>query len=173
MRSTKWVTVVATAALTFGVAACGDDNNDSSSSSTGSSGAASTTAKSGGAKKVALLLPESKTTRYEAQDRPLFTAKLKQECPDCQLIYSNADQDAAKQQQQAEAAITQGANVLVLDPVDGAAAGAIVNRAKQSKIPVISYDRLILNAPVDYYISFDNAKVGKLQGDALTKALKD
>jgi D-xylose transport system substrate-binding protein len=88
------------------------------------------------------------------------------------VIYSNADQDAAKQQQQAEAAITNGANVLVLDPVDSASAASIVNRAKQSKIPVISYDRLITNAPVDYYISFDNVQVGKLQGDALTKKLK-
>jgi D-xylose transport system substrate-binding protein len=168
MRTTKWLAVAAAATLALGAAACGsDDNNSSSTNSSGSSSSSG-----GGGKKIALLLPESKTARYESQDRPLFEAKLKQICPDCSVIYSNADQDAAKQQQQAEAAITNGANVLVLDPVDGAAAGAIVNRAKQSKIPVVSYDRLILNAPVDYYISFDNAKVGKLQGDALTKAMK-
>jgi D-xylose transport system substrate-binding protein len=169
MRSTKWVSVLAAAALTFGVAACGDDDN--SSTSTGSSGGSST-AKSGGAKKVALLLPESKTARYESQDRPLFTAKLKEICPDCQLIYSNADQDAAKQQQQAEAALTQGANVLVLDPVDAASAAAIVTRASQSKVPVLSYDRLIQNADVDAYISFDNEEVGKLQGQSLVDKLK-
>src|SRR4051794_7110644 len=100
MRSTKWVSVVAAAALTFGDAACGsDDNNNSSSSS--SSNSSTQAASSGGAKKVALLLPESKTARYESQDRPLFTAKLKEICADCSLIYSNADQDAAKQQQQA------------------------------------------------------------------------
>jgi D-xylose transport system substrate-binding protein len=93
-------------------------------------------------------------------------------CPDCQVIYSNADQDAAKQQNQAEAAITNGAKVLVLDPVDSASAVAIVVRAKQSKIPVVSYDRLIVNADVDYYISFDNERVGKLQGEALANKLK-
>jgi D-xylose transport system substrate-binding protein len=164
MRTTRWLAVAAAATLAIGVAACGGDDNGSSGGSSGGGG--------GGGKKIALLLPESKTARYESQDRPLFEKKLKQLCPDCSIIYSNADQDAAKQQQQAEAAITNGANVLVLDPVDGAAAGAIVTRAKQSKIPVISYDRLILNAPVDYYISFDNNKVGKLQGDALVKALK-
>src|SRR3954464_13177503 len=170
MRSTKWVSVFAAAALTFGVAACGSDiNNDNSS--TGSSGGSST-AKSGGAKKVALLLPESKTARYESQDRPLFTAKLKAICPDCQLIYSNADQDAAKQQQQAEAALTQGANVLVLDPVDAASAAAIVTRASQSKVPVLSYDRLIQKADVDAYISFDNEQVGKLQANSLVDKLK-
>jgi D-xylose transport system substrate-binding protein len=170
MSSSKWLAAVAAAALSLGVAACGSSNNKSStSSSTSSSSGSSSGAKSG---KIALLLPESKTARYESQDRPLFEAKLKAICPNCEIIYSNADQDAAKQQQQAEAALTQGAKVLVLDPVDGASAGAIVTRAKQSKVPVISYDRLILKAPVDYYISFDNAQVGKLQGDALIKKLK-
>jgi D-xylose transport system substrate-binding protein len=171
MRSTKLVSVIAAAALTFGVAACGSDNNDKSSSS-GGSGSASTTKSSGGAKKIALLLPESKTARYESQDRPNFVAKMKALCPDCSIIYSNADQDAAKQQQQAEAALTQGANVLVLDPVDSASAAAIVTRAAQSKVPVISYDRLILNSKPDYYISFDNVQVGKLQGQSLVDKLK-
>ena len=64
-----------------------------------------------------------------------FEKKVKELCSDCEIIYSNADQDAAKQQQQAEAAITKGAKVLVLDPVDAASAGAIVNRAKQSQDP--------------------------------------
>ncbi len=97
---------------------------------------------------------------------------MKELCGECEVIYSNADQDAAKQQNQAEAALTNGAQVLVLDPVDSASAAAIVARAKQSKIPVISYDRLITGADVDYYISFDNEKVGKLQGQALVEKLK-
>jgi D-xylose transport system substrate-binding protein len=126
----------------------------------------------GGGKKIALLLPETKTTRYEAQDRPLFEAKVKALCADCEIIYSNADQDAAKQQSQAEAALTNGAKVLVLDPVDSASAGAMVQKAKARGVPVISYDRLILNADVDYYISFDNEKVGQLQGQALVDKLK-
>src|SRR3954467_13462061 len=98
MRSTKWVTVLATAALTFGVAACGDDNNDSSSSSTGSSGPDSTTAKSGGAKRVARPPPESTVNLYESQDRPLFTANIKAICPDCQLIVNSNVQDDATEQ---------------------------------------------------------------------------
>jgi D-xylose transport system substrate-binding protein len=150
------------------LAACGSDDK-SSSSSTSASGASSSGSKSG---KIALLLPESKTSRYESQDRPNFERKMKELCSGCEIIYANADQDAAKQQQQAEAALTQGAKVLVLDPVDAASAASIVTRAKQSKIPVISYDRLVTNADVDYYISFDNERVGKLQGEALTKKLK-
>jgi D-xylose transport system substrate-binding protein len=129
-------------------------------------------ASDGGGKKIALLLPETKTARYETQDKPLFEAKVKALCSDCQVLYSNADQDAAKQQSQAEAAITNGASVLVLDPVDSASAAAIVTKAKQQKVPVISYDRLINNADIDAYISFDNEQVGKLQGQALVDKLK-
>jgi D-xylose transport system substrate-binding protein len=123
------------------------------------------------------LLPETKTARYEASDLPDFKAKLTALGFDVanNLIYSNANQDAAAQQSQAEAAITNGAKVLVLDPVDSAAAAAIADLAKKSNIPVISYDRLITGSDgVSYYISFDNEQVGKLQGqsllDALTKA---
>jgi len=122
--------------------------------------------------KIALLLPESKTTRYEAHDRPDFENKLKELCPNCQIIYSNANQDANQQLSQAEAALTNGAQVLVLDPVDSAAAAAIADKAKAQGVPVIAYDRLILNSNnVNYYISFDNYKVGQLQAQSLVDRL--
>src|SRR4051812_25140177 len=85
--------------------------------------------------KLALLLPESKTARYESHDRPRFEKKVAQLCPECEVIYGNADQDAAKQQNQAEAALTNGARALVLDPVDSASAVAVVARAKQAGVP--------------------------------------
>lgn len=121
--------------------------------------------------KIALLLPETKTARYETQDKPLFEAKVKELAPDIEILYSNANQDAAEQQSQADAALTNGAKVLVLDPVDSATAASIVAKAKAKGVPVISYDRLILNAEVDYYVSFDNELVGKLQGQALLDKL--
>ena len=127
----------------------------------------------GGEKKIALLLPETKTTRYEAQDRPLFEAKVRALCGDCQILYSNANQKADEQQNQADAALTNGAKVMVLDPVDSASAASIVAKAKAQNVPVISYDRLINNADIDYYVSFDNVAVGKLQGETLVKKLKD
>jgi D-xylose transport system substrate-binding protein len=148
------------AAAVIAVAACGG----STGSTSGGGGNA--------AKKIALLLPETKTARYESKDRPLFEAKVKALCSACTIIYSNANQDSSAQQSQAEAALTNGANVLVLDAVDGAAAAVIAQKAKQQKVPVISYDRLITGTnAVDYYISFDNAKVGQLQGTALLSGL--
>jgi D-xylose transport system substrate-binding protein len=145
------------------LAGCGGDDQSASKKGGGSAG--------GGGKKIALLLPETKTTRYEAKDRPLFTAKVKALCPDCQVLYSNASQDAAKQQQQAEAAITNGANVLVLDAVDVKSVGAIVKHANQKKIPVIAYDRLISDADIDYYVSFDNVLQGRIQAKTLLEKL--
>ena len=163
--STKRI-FVAFSALAVLVAACGGGGTAGTSPSSAPTATAATSApttpKAPGT--VALLLPEKQTARYEAADRPFFEAKFKAVCAGATLIYSNAAESAATQQQQAEAAITQGAKVLVLDPVDGAAAAVIVNNAKAKGIPVISYDRLIQGgAKPDYYISFDNESVGTLQ----------
>ncbi|MGC9665175.1 sugar ABC transporter substrate-binding protein [Planosporangium sp. 12N6] len=121
--------------------------------------------------RVALLLPEVKASRYEAADQPYFAQRLKELCPDCTVDYRNAEQDAAKQLEQAKDALDKGAKVLVLTPVDSVAAGEIVSAARSRQVPVISYDRLVLKTAVDYYISFDNAKVGSLQAKALLDAL--
>jgi D-xylose transport system substrate-binding protein len=126
----------------------------------------------GGSGTIALLLPENHTPRYEAADRPDFEAKVKELCSDCKILYSNATQDAAKQQNQADAALTQGADVMVVDAVDAGSAGSIVTKAKAQDVPVVSYDRLITDSDVDYYVSYDNTRVGKLQGDSLIKGLK-
>jgi D-xylose transport system substrate-binding protein len=169
IHSRSVLAALAVLALGAGAAACGGDDNKSDSGTTATQGAAAGgSAKSG---TIALLLPETKTTRYEEQDKPRFEAKVKALCPDCKLIYSNANQDASRQQQQAEAAITNGAKVIVLDAVDADAAKATVNRAKAAHIPVIAYDRLISGAPIDYYVSFDNVKVGKIQAQSLLDKL--
>jgi D-xylose transport system substrate-binding protein len=118
---------------------------------------------------VALLLPENHTPRYEAADKPFFEAKFAAVCAGVKETYSNAAESDTTQQSQAEAAITGGAKVLVLDPVNGATATAIMTNAAAKGVKVISYDRLI-TAPTttpDWYISFDNEKVGQLQGTAL------
>lgn len=172
-RITRLALAAFASAGLLALAACGS----SSSPAAATSGSAGSTASGGGggaSGSVALLLPESKTTRYENADKPDFEAALAAACPKCTVDYANADQDAVKQLQQAEAALTKGAKVLVLDPVDGTTAGKIVSEAHAQHVPVISYDRLITgggDAP-DYYISFDNKKVGELQATELLKQLQ-
>jgi D-xylose transport system substrate-binding protein len=157
----------AAAALTLGIAACGDDDGGG-----GGGGGSGSSSEGGGGGKIALLLPETKTTRYEEQDRPNFERRVKELCADCEVIYSNANQDAAKQQQQAEAAITQGAKVIVISSVDVKSAAAIVNRAQQSQVKVIAYGRLIPDAPIDYYVSIDPFEVGKQQAEVQMDAVE-
>ncbi|NPC97528.1 substrate-binding domain-containing protein [Nocardioides sp. zg-DK7169] len=155
-----------TAALIMGagsLAACGANDDDSDNDSGGDDTA------SGGT--IALLLPESKTTRYEAFDKPLFEAKVAELCPDCEVDYYNADQDEQKQAQQLTSALTAGAGVVVLDPVNGAGATGMVQEAQSQDVPVIAYDRFIEGA--DYYMSFDNETVGKMQAEALVEAVGD
>lgn len=127
----------------------------------------------GGGAKIALLLPENETPRYESDDRPDFEKAVEEKCEDCEVLYNNAGGDAAKQQSQAEAALTQGADVLVVDPMDSKSAAAIAEKAKAQNVPVLSYDRLIENGEVDAYVSFDNKKVGELQAETLAKKLKE
>lgn len=121
---------------------------------------------------VGLLLPESKTARYEKFDKPYFEEALKKECEKCKVSYQNADQDTGKQQSQAEAMLTEGIDVMVLDAVDTEAAGAVVKKAKGQDVPVVAYDRLAQGG-VDYYVSFDNKTVGEVQGESLIEAMEE
>ena len=164
-RST-FAAVAVAALFALGLAACGGDDDSSSSGGGGGGGDSG-----GGGKTIALLLPETKTTRYEEKDRPLFEAKVKELCPDCKVFYQNASQDPNKQQQQADAAITKGASVLVLDAVDVASVGPIVQHANQKNIPVIAYDRLIPDQDIAFYVSFDNVKQGRVQAQSLLDKL--
>jgi len=156
-RLSRTTAILAVGVLLIGTAAaCGNNKKTS-------------TAKKG---TIALLLPESKTARYEAHDRPEFVAAFNALCSGCKILYYNANQDAALQQNQVDQALTNGAKVLVLDPVDSASAAASVAKAKAQNVPVVSYDRLITGGgKPDYYVSFDNEQVGTLQGNALLTAL--
>ncbi|MFG1704717.1 sugar ABC transporter substrate-binding protein [Nonomuraea sp. M3C6] len=161
MRTTAFAAVAVLAGSVL--AACG--------SGAGSSGGGDT---GGGTEnaKVAFLMPDLASTRYELQDKPLFEARMKQLCPICQVIYQNADSDAAKQQQQANSALAQGVKAIVIDPVDSAAAATIVKSAQSQQVPVIAYDRPVPATPADYYISFDNEKIGSMIAQSLVDHLK-
>ncbi|WP_331772989.1 substrate-binding domain-containing protein (plasmid) [Embleya sp. NBC_00888] len=121
--------------------------------------------------KIALLLPETAVPRYDGKDKPYFKAELKKLCASCTLLYANANASADTQQQQAQSMLTQGADVLVVDPVDGVAAASIVTAAKAKNVPVVAYDRLIKSPELSYVVSNDYEQVGKLQAQALVDKL--
>lgn len=160
--------MVAALALSLGAAACGsakeasDDNDGKDSSSAG---------KLSEGFKIGLLLPETKTARYEKFDRPYVEHNIKKMCPKCEVIYENADQDANKQQRQVDTVLTRGVKVLMVDAVDYKSIAGSVRKAKKQGVKVVAYDRLA-QGPIDAYASFDNRNIGKQQGHALLKALK-
>jgi simple sugar transport system substrate-binding protein/D-xylose transport system substrate-binding protein len=123
--------------------------------------------------KIAFLMPDIASTRYELFDAPLFKAKMKELCGGCEVLYQNAAADPAKQQQQANSMLAQGVKAIVIDPVDSAAAASIVQTAQSQGVPVIAYDRPIPDKKADYYISFDNEKIGRLIAQSLVDHLKE
>ena len=158
--------------MSAGVSGCNKDQGSSASSTASSSASSAASDKpADGALKIGLLLPETKTARYEAADRPFFTERMKEICPKCEVLYENADQKADKQQAQAESMLINGVKVLVIDAVDAKAAAGLVAKAKGQNVPVLAYERLA-QGPADYHVSFDNERVGRLQGEALLEALK-
>lgn len=122
---------------------------------------------------VAFLMPDQNSTRYDEQDAPAFENKMKELCPDCRVEYQNADADAQQQQAQFEAAVADGAEVIVLDPVDSSAAAGLVQRAQSEGIAVIAYDRPIPDLPADYYVSYDNEAIGAAIAQSLVDHLTE
>ena len=122
--------------------------------------------------RISLLLVRTSNIRYLAHDQPHFTERMLQLCPRCTVDVQFAEQDAKKQAEQVKDALDHGTRVLVLNAVDPANAGPLVTMARERKVPVIAYDRLVSGAPLDYYVSFDNYNAGKLQGQALLDAVR-
>jgi D-xylose transport system substrate-binding protein len=161
LRLVLLVLVLVVAVLALAAAGCGGDDEEGDGGAPAGDGDAAGT--------VAFLLPENVTPRWEGPDRENFTSNLQELAPDAEIIVSNAVNDPARQLQQAEQALTQGAEVLVVAAVDQEAAGRIVQIAEQQDVPVIAYDRLIQNAPLDYYVTFDGRAVGEAQGQWLVE----
>jgi len=122
--------------------------------------------------RVAVLLPDSKSSvRWETVDRPFLKQAFDAAGVPVDIV--NAEGDKNTQRQQAEQAITNGAKVLLLTNLDSGSGAAIIANAKSQGVKVIDYDRLTLNGDSDYYVSFDNEAVGRLQGEGLADCLGD
>ena len=153
----------AAAVLAATAAGCGSAKSSNKSTSSGGTTAATSI-------RIGILLPESQTTRYEAFDRPLLVSELQARLPGVNIDYYNASQDATVQQTQVDTALTKGDKVLILDAVDSKSIQASVQKASDAGVKVVAYDRLA-QGPVNAYVSYDNVKVGALQGAALLTAL--
>jgi D-xylose transport system substrate-binding protein len=122
---------------------------------------------------IGVLLPETTTSaRYTAFDAPyLAKAFQKAGLKSNQYTIENAQGSNATQKTQAEALMTEGATVLLVDPIDSGVGAAIESEAKSRGVKVIDYDRVTLGGSRDYYVSFDNVKVGQIIGKGMVSCV--
>ena len=122
---------------------------------------------------IAVLLPDSASSdRWEADDRRFFEQAF--DAAGVEYTIVNAEGDASTQQTQAEQAITNGAKVLLLVNLDSGSGAAIIAQAREAGVSVIDYDRLTIEGPgADFYVSFDNEAVGRLQGEGIVQCIEE
>ena len=150
------------ASLVFGLAACGSDDGG------GGSGSGSGEASAG---KVGVILPDTESSvRWENFDRPYLEAAFEDAGVDFDI--QNAEGDAQRQATIAEQMITEGATVLAIVNLDSASGAQIQEQAAAEGVATIDYDRLTLGGAAEYYVSFDNTAVGRLQGEGLAQCLE-
>jgi D-xylose transport system substrate-binding protein len=140
-----------------------------SACSSGSSGGSS----SGGTSSkplVGVILPDTKTSaRYETQDKPNLQKAF--DAAGVKATIQNAQGDATQFQTIADSMLASGVKVLIIDSLDSSSGSAVITKAKAQGVPVIDYDRLTTGGGASYYVSFNNEKVGQLQGQGLVDCL--
>lgn len=158
--------------LSLTLAACGSSANSGGTTGGGTTASGGNNGK--GCKKIGVLLPDTASSaRWDGNDKPALTAGIPKALSGATVDYYNANGSAATQQNQADQALTKGDCILVVAAQDSDAASAIVQAAKKQSVPVIAYDRLIQDNDLKYYVSFDNVKVGELQGQYIVDHYKD
>jgi D-xylose transport system substrate-binding protein len=168
MRTHHAGTLAGGAALALALAACGGGADS------GDAGSGGATSGSGGQVegKVGVILPDSKSSnRWETADRPLLKAAF--DAAGVEADIQNAQGDKTQFQTIADQMISSGVTVLLIVNLDSGTGKAVLDKAKSQGVATIDYDRLTLGGSAEYYVSFDNVAVGKLQGEGLVKCLEE
>jgi D-xylose transport system substrate-binding protein len=164
MRSKSLALIALGTGLAVAMTACG-----ANTSSGGSATDTTTNTGSGGAK-VGVILPETASSaRWEGFDKPLLEKALKAEGLEADI--QNAQGDVQKFSTLADGMINGGVKVLIIATPNSEIGATVAKKAEAQGIPVIDYDRLNLGGSSKYYVSFDNVKVGELQGEGMLQGL--
>ncbi|GGQ66218.1 sugar ABC transporter substrate-binding protein [Couchioplanes azureus] len=150
-----------TGLLAGGAAACGGDG-----------GAGSGIPGDGSVGKVGIILPDTASSQRWGSDDPKFL-KEAFDAAGVAADIQNAQGDKSAFQTIADGMISSGVRVLMIVNLDSGTGKAVLDKAKKAGIATIDYDRLTLSGGADYYVSFDNVAVGKLQGEGLVQCLSD
>ena len=153
------------AAMALSLAACSSGGSGSGSGSSSGSGSGSD---SGDTQKVGISMPTQSLERWN-RDGSYLDEQFKSAGYETIITYS--DNDTNRQVNDIQNMIAEGVDLLVVAAIDGEALNTVMNEAGEAGIPVIAYDRLIMNDNVSYYVSFDNYTVGTLQGQYIVDTL--
>jgi D-xylose transport system substrate-binding protein len=145
--------------------------DDTDSSSDAGSGSGSTGGKSGKAR-VGVILPDTKSSQRWGTDDPKFL-QAAFDAAGVPVEIKNAEGDRTSFQNIGDDMINSGVKVLIIANLDSDTGKAVLDKAKAKKIPTIDYDRLTLNGGANYYVSFDNVRVGELQAYGLMNCLRE
>jgi D-xylose transport system substrate-binding protein len=166
MRSKSLASIAVATGLALAVSACG------ANTSSGNGGTSNTNSGSTGGAKVGVILPETASSaRWEGFDKPLLEAALKKEGLDPDI--QNAQGDVQKFSTLADGMINAGVKVLIIATPNSEVGASVAKKAQAQGIQVIDYDRLNLGGSSSYYVSFDNVKVGELQGQGFADGMKN
>ena len=154
------------AMMALSLVACG---NTTTNNAGGNSGSDTSDSDSGsGAQKVGISMPTQSLERWN-RDGSYLDEQFKSAGYETVITYS--DNDTNRQVSDIQNMIADGVDLLVVAAIDGEALNTVMNEAGEAGIPIIAYDRLIMNDNVSYYVSFDNYTVGTLQGQYIVDTL--
>jgi len=157
VKRTSTLLVAAVVGVSLTLTACGSDSG-SGTESTAATG------------KVGVILPDTKSSvRWETKDRPALEAAFKSAGVDYTI--QNAEGSADTMATIADGMIADGVTVLAIVNLDSDSGASIQEKAASQGVKTIDYDRLTLGGSADVYVSFDNTKVGELQGQGLVDCL--
>ncbi|WP_122818554.1 sugar ABC transporter substrate-binding protein [Nocardioides pantholopis] len=164
MKRKQSLVVVGLLGAALALTACGDDSDSGSGSDTDNSGGASAEGK------IGVILPDTESSvRWESADRPALESAFEE--AGVEYSIQNAEGDADKMTTMADSMIADGVTVLAIVNLDSDSGKAIQEKAASQGVKTIDYDRLTLGGSAEYYVSFDNTKVGELQGQGLADCL--
>ncbi|KQV76359.1 sugar ABC transporter substrate-binding protein [Aeromicrobium sp. Root344] len=163
MKRTRNLVLVGIMGASLALSACGGSSDGSDGGGGGSKDKAG---------KIGVILPDTKSSvRWESADRPALKKAF--DAAGVKYDIQNAEGDADKMATIADGMITDGVTVLAIVNLDSDSGAAIEAKAAKQGVKTIDYDRLTLGGSADVYISYDNSKVGALQGEGLAKCLGD
>lgn len=160
------------AAGSLALTACGSSSSGGGDATTPAGADSSSSSAASGGAEVGVILPDTQSSaRWESFDKPYLQKAF--DDAGVKVDIQNALGDTAKMATIADSMIQGGVKVLIITNLDSASGAQIQSKAKSAGIKTIDYDRLTLGGSADYYVSFDNVKVGELQGETLIQCLGD